>query len=72
MTDERTYCIVPDCNEQPYPGNDTCDTHLAEETARERRGDRCSAPWAPFNVHSWKDGQCIHCGDSDLTQRWTR
>ena len=62
---ERDYCIVADCEEQPYPGNEMCDTHLAEDEARERRGDRCLAPWAPLSVHNWKDGQCIHCGNSD-------
>jgi hypothetical protein len=65
---DRTYCLVPDCDEQPYPGDELCQTHQQEQIAYDRRaqkGDRCKAPWAPLQLHTWKDGQCIHCGDSE-------
>ena len=25
------------------------------------KGDRCEAPWAPFNLHTWVDNVCVHC-----------
>ncbi len=31
MTDDRTYCLVPDCDEQPWPGDALCRTHQEEE-----------------------------------------
>jgi hypothetical protein len=29
---DRTYCLVPDCDEQPYPGDELCQTHQEEPT----------------------------------------
>lgn len=28
--DQRDWCIVPDCDEQPYPGDSLCMSHLLE------------------------------------------
>lgn len=33
MNSERNYCLVPDCDEQPYPGDTLCDTHQREDRA---------------------------------------
>ena len=27
----HSYCLVPDCDEQPYPGDEMCMTHQREE-----------------------------------------
>jgi hypothetical protein len=32
---DRTYCLVPDCDEQPYTGDELCPTHQDEPWSRE-------------------------------------
>ncbi len=34
---DRDYCLVPDCDEAPYPGDQFCLTHQREEMAEERK-----------------------------------
>ena len=33
MEDDRTYCMVPGCDEQPRPGDEVCETHHQEAAA---------------------------------------
>lgn len=37
---ERSYCLVPDCDEQPAPGEELCLTHLEEAEAFIREDTR--------------------------------
>jgi hypothetical protein len=39
MDDEREFCAVPGCDEQPYPGDLLCETHQQEDNPRERGDD---------------------------------
>ncbi len=59
MTDERTYCLVPDCDEQPYPGELLCWTHAGEEVGRRRkltRQERLQAQAdAGYDTKDWED-----------------
>ena len=34
MENDRTYCLVPECNEQPRPGDELCETHQREDDAK--------------------------------------
>ena len=31
MSNDRTYCLIPDCDEQPSPGDALCRTHQEQE-----------------------------------------
>lgn len=47
MSDQtRNYCLVPDCDEQPYPGDTVCLTHQREDDQyrcrAQRNGVRCT------------------------------
>lgn len=58
---DRTYCLVPGCDEQPRPDEDICDTHQQEDLHVVQQSRRCRR----FNhipksfFHGW---YCEHCG----------
>lgn len=58
---DRTYCLVPGCDEQPRPDEDICDTHQQEDFGISLSSRYCRAiGHAPKSFfHGW---YCERCG----------